>query len=277
MKKLQCELCGSVDFVRTDDGMFQCQCCGCKYTIEQAKTILNGTEVRTKAIDFEVIGGVLKKYNGEDVDVVIPDTVSVIGEKVFQNLAIRSVTVPNSVQEIGTEAFLNCKNLTQVTLSDNLTHIGERAFCGCTSLTGIEIPKGVVRIKIGAFQNCTALSSVVFSEGLKVIEDFAFSECRKLTDPVFPESLKAICRCAFQNCRSLSKIRIAEKVLVSGMDRFDGKLVSYEDFAFKGCDTKDFQFVLVWMNTNRCSYCGGKFKGFSKRVCTECGREKDYY
>lgn len=152
MKKLQCELCGSVDFVRTDDGMFQCQFCGCKYTLEQAKTILSGIEVRTKGIDFEVVGGVLKKYNGEDVDVVIPDSVSVIGENVFQNLAIRSVTVPNSVQEIGAEAFLNCKNLTQVTLSDNLTHIGERAFCGCSSLTRMEIPKGVARIKISAFQ-----------------------------------------------------------------------------------------------------------------------------
>ena len=43
MQKLQCELCGSVDFQRTDDGFFQCQHCGCKYTLEQAKTILGGT------------------------------------------------------------------------------------------------------------------------------------------------------------------------------------------------------------------------------------------
>ena len=40
MQKLQCELCGSVDIVRTDDGFFQCQHCGCKYTLEQAKALL---------------------------------------------------------------------------------------------------------------------------------------------------------------------------------------------------------------------------------------------
>lgn len=53
MQKLQCELCGSVDFQRTDDGFFQCQHCGCKYTLEQAKTILGGT-VETTIGDAEL-------------------------------------------------------------------------------------------------------------------------------------------------------------------------------------------------------------------------------
>lgn len=274
MKKLQCELCGSVDFVRTDDGMFQCQCCGCKYTIEQAKTILSGTEVRTKAIDFEVIGGVLKKYNGEDVDVVIPDTVSVIGENVFQNLAIRSVTIPNSVQEIGAEAFMNCKNLKSVTFSKELTSIGERAFYGCSSLTDIVIPEGVVTIKNGVFQNCTALTSVVFSEGIKSIDDHAFDGCVRLSTLSFPDSLQTIGKCAFQNCISLTDVLIPDDLEVEGM--MFGVLQSQETFAFKGCDTTSFRNVAYWMWKDRCKHCGGKFKGLIKRVCTECGREKDY-
>ena len=44
MQKLQCELCGSVDIVRTDDGFFQCQHCGCKYTLAQAKALLGTVE-----------------------------------------------------------------------------------------------------------------------------------------------------------------------------------------------------------------------------------------
>lgn len=43
MKKLQCELCDSYDFIRTDDGFFQCQNCGCKYTLAQAKTLIGKT------------------------------------------------------------------------------------------------------------------------------------------------------------------------------------------------------------------------------------------
>ena len=44
MQKLQCELCGSVDIVRTDDGFFRCEHCGCKYTLEQAKALLGTVE-----------------------------------------------------------------------------------------------------------------------------------------------------------------------------------------------------------------------------------------
>lgn len=43
MKKLQCELCGSTDIVKTADDLFRCQHCGCKYTTEQAKMLLGGT------------------------------------------------------------------------------------------------------------------------------------------------------------------------------------------------------------------------------------------
>lgn len=44
MQKLQCELCGSIDILRTDDGFFQCQHCGCKYTLEQAKALIGSVE-----------------------------------------------------------------------------------------------------------------------------------------------------------------------------------------------------------------------------------------
>ena len=44
MQKLQCELCGSIDIVRTDDGFFMCRHCGCKYTLEQAKAMLGTVE-----------------------------------------------------------------------------------------------------------------------------------------------------------------------------------------------------------------------------------------
>ena len=36
MKQLVCEMCGSNDLVK-DNGLFVCQSCGCKYTVEEAK------------------------------------------------------------------------------------------------------------------------------------------------------------------------------------------------------------------------------------------------
>ena len=39
MKQLTCEMCGSTDLVK-QDGMFVCQACGCKYSVEEAKKMM---------------------------------------------------------------------------------------------------------------------------------------------------------------------------------------------------------------------------------------------
>lgn len=39
MKKIVCEMCGSSDFAKTD-GMFVCQTCGMKYSVEEAKALM---------------------------------------------------------------------------------------------------------------------------------------------------------------------------------------------------------------------------------------------
>lgn len=39
MKRLTCEMCGSTDLIR-QDGVFVCQTCGCKYSIEEAKKMM---------------------------------------------------------------------------------------------------------------------------------------------------------------------------------------------------------------------------------------------
>lgn len=39
MKKLTCEMCGSTDLIK-DSGVFVCQTCGCKYTVEEAKKMM---------------------------------------------------------------------------------------------------------------------------------------------------------------------------------------------------------------------------------------------
>lgn len=39
MKKMTCEMCGSTDLVK-QDGVFVCQSCGCKYSVEEAKKMM---------------------------------------------------------------------------------------------------------------------------------------------------------------------------------------------------------------------------------------------
>ena len=61
----------------------------------------------SSASEFEISKtGILKKYNGPGGDVVIPDGVKVIGEKVF-NYSIKSLTIPPSVTEIRENYYNN--------------------------------------------------------------------------------------------------------------------------------------------------------------------------
>ena len=65
--------------------------------------------------DFEIENGVLKKYHGPGGDIVIPDSVTNIGQYAFSGCrSLTSITIPESVKEIGREAFAYCPNLKEV-------------------------------------------------------------------------------------------------------------------------------------------------------------------
>ena len=48
MKQLTCEMCGSTDLMK-QDGVFVCQVCGTKYTLEEAKRAM--AILRSKGLD----------------------------------------------------------------------------------------------------------------------------------------------------------------------------------------------------------------------------------
>lgn len=41
MKQLTCEMCGGTDLLK-QDGVFVCQTCGCKYSVEEARKMMGG-------------------------------------------------------------------------------------------------------------------------------------------------------------------------------------------------------------------------------------------
>ena len=50
MKKMTCEICGSTDLVK-QDGVFVCQSCGCKYSVEEAKKMMIEGTVKIDSSD----------------------------------------------------------------------------------------------------------------------------------------------------------------------------------------------------------------------------------
>lgn len=75
---------------------------------------------------------------------------------------LTSVTIPNSVTNIGGCAFGGCLGLTSVTIPDSVTSIGWHAFSGI-GLTSVTIGKGVTRIEDGAFFGCSDLTDVYYT------------------------------------------------------------------------------------------------------------------
>ena len=73
---------------------------------------------------------------------------------------LTGVTIPNSVKNLGGDAFAGCSSLANVTIGTNITSIGYGTFSYCSSLTSVTIPSSVTNITSFAFDNCARLISV---------------------------------------------------------------------------------------------------------------------
>ena len=130
-------------------------------------------EVQEKE-EFVVKHGVLVRYNGEG----------------------GQVTIPDGVQEIGSDAFEDClENLTGITFPEGFTTIQEQAFVS-TALTSVTIPGSVKEIPPAAFMACVDLTEVILLEGVEEIAYDAFADCESLRDVTLPASVTKIYDCA---------------------------------------------------------------------------------
>lgn len=127
-----------------------------------------------------------------------------IDEYALANSNISSLTIPNSVTEIGGSAFQQSA-LEEVILSSNLTTLGVQAFYSCSNLKSIAIPSSLQIIPEYAFNYCRNLKEIIFNEGLLEIQDQAFVSV-PIESITFPDSLKRIGNSVFSQCFSLVEV-----------------------------------------------------------------------
>lgn len=119
--------------------------------------------------DFLIVGdGILLSYRGNGGVVTIPETVRQIGAEAFLDQKnITGVQIPDSVEVIGEGAFMGCDRLTQVQGAGGVKEIRDRAFAGCP-ITEIHIPESVERIGLRAYDNGESTDVVIVFEGDKL-------------------------------------------------------------------------------------------------------------
>jgi hypothetical protein len=107
----------------------------------------------------------------------------------YKDYYIKTVVIPDSVTTIGDEAFQSCSNLINIEMPAAVVSYGLGVFRYCGKLTSIKIPNGVTFIEDKAFVGCGSLTSVVIPDSVVSIGDEAFISCVLLTSVVIPDSV----------------------------------------------------------------------------------------
>ena len=210
--------------------------------------------------------------------VVIPATVTYDGTTYpvtsieaiafYGSTELTSIVVPNSVTEIGQDAFGNCPGLTSIVVESGNPRFDSRNNCnaiiettdneliaGCKNTI---IPNTVTKIGNLAFDACSSLTSIVIPNSVTSIGHYAFYWCDSLTSIDIPNSVIEIGYGVFESCPGLTSI-----VVESGNPRYDSRnncnaiietayntllygcknttipysVTTIDDYAFYGCDS----------------------------------------
>ena len=144
-------------------------------------------------------------YRTSITEVEIGENVESICDYAFQNCALTSINIPDSVKFMGYSVFADCSSLNSVTGMASVTNINYSTFEKCVSLTTISIPNGVTRIWDDAFSGCTSLTSINIPDGVTNVGSNAFSGSG-LTSINIPDSVKYMDHSVFAGCSSLSSV-----------------------------------------------------------------------
>ena len=174
---------------------------------------LKATELNNLGNIYGISNGIFK--NSSLQSITLPETLRYIGSEAFYGCSsLKEINIPSSVSTIDTSAFENCKAVTTISLgnveSSALTTISNKAFKGLTKVEEIILPNNVTTISQEAFSGCSNLVNFVISTAskLETIDNKAFYGNTNLESINLPSTLKTIGDSAFYNTKKMTNIDI---------------------------------------------------------------------
>ena len=127
-------------------------------------------------------------YNCQSLEnIVFGNDDITFGENCFENdIALKSVTLPDNLEVIPTKAFNLCSGLEEVVFSKKLIKIGNSAFLNCYSLKTLNFDESTMFNEIGesAFENCYSLEEFTFTTTFRKLGLNAFKMTTSTTDAI---------------------------------------------------------------------------------------------
>ncbi len=149
--------------------------------------------------------------------VMVPNSVTIVGERAFAGSSIESLPVMEGVTEWPDQLFYSCQNLARITIPEHITRIGYSVFEYCSSLW--QIKYNAVEANVMALFNqhpgrpCS-FKNITIGEGVKKIPTGIFDSNHGPTDIVLPKSVERIDTAAFYFCNNLRSIYLPDGIEV---------------------------------------------------------------
>lgn len=159
--------------------------------------------------------------------VELPSTLKKIDHHAFRGTPIKSIVIPDSVEEIGERAFEDCGELKTVTFPSSLVTVGYAAFIRCGKLEKAELPDSVTTIYGYAFEQCKKLTSFSYPKSLENADEGILLSCESLTEVTVPDGVTTLPKNVFRRADYLEKINLPDS------------LTKISDDAFRDCGVKE--------------------------------------
>ena len=136
----------------------------------------------------------------------------IIADEAFEGCNLEEITIPDSVEYVGKNAFLNTKVMSEANYENGLLAVDNILLDCSKNYEGkVIIPAGVRTIADAAFKNCIHISEIEIPDSVTYIGQGAFTGCARLQKITLGRTVKTIGRNPFDICISLEQIIVSEE------------------------------------------------------------------